>query len=56
VDLLGGVVEVVRSRFVEASVLDDVGRLFEAIGLSSRVVEDDLESMLVKNLEVVEGV
>jgi len=55
-DLLGGEVEIVRSRFVEASVLDDVGRLFEAIGLSSRVVEDDLESMLVKNLEVVEGV
>ena len=49
-DLLGGSLEVVRSRFLEASVEAAVVAFLVGIGVSSRVVEDTEEPMLVKNM------
>jgi 3-hydroxybutyryl-CoA dehydrogenase len=54
-DLLGGGLEIVRSRFVDEAVLRGVGEFFEVMGLASTVVEDTEEPMLVKNVTVVEG-
>ena len=51
-DLLGGGVEVVRSRFLAAAVEMAVIGFLSAIGLTAAVVEDVLETMLVKNLPV----
>ena len=50
VDLFGGELEIVRSRFLEASIERATGDFFEAIGLRTHVVEDLEEPMLVKNL------
>jgi 3-hydroxybutyryl-CoA dehydrogenase len=49
-DLLGGEVEVVRSRFLASAVEGAVVGFLVAIGLTAAVVEDELEPMLVKNL------
>ena len=49
-DLLGGSLEVVRSRFLEASVEAAVVSFLAGIGVSSRVVEGTEEPMLVKNM------
>jgi 3-hydroxybutyryl-CoA dehydrogenase len=47
--LLEGELEIVRSRFLEASVVLAMGELLATLGLASRVVEDTEEPMLVKN-------
>jgi 3-hydroxybutyryl-CoA dehydrogenase len=49
-ELLSGSLEVVRSRFLEASVEASVVAFLVGIGVSSRVVEDTEEPMLVKNM------
>jgi 3-hydroxybutyryl-CoA dehydrogenase len=46
----GGEVEILRSRFLEAGVAGVVGDFLSALGLVWRVVEDQEEPMLVKNL------
>ena len=48
--LLHGELEVVRSRFLEASVEAGVVSFLAGVGVSSRVVEDTEEPMLVKNM------
>jgi 3-hydroxybutyryl-CoA dehydrogenase len=45
----GGDVEVVKSRFVEASVISATVELLRSIGVESTVVDDVVEPMLVKN-------
>jgi 3-hydroxybutyryl-CoA dehydrogenase len=50
VSLRSAMSEVVKSRFVEASLADQVVRLLAAIGIEARVVDDVLEPMLVKNI------
>jgi len=54
-DLLSGFLEVVRSRFLVASVETAVVEFLAALGLSSTVIEDAEEPMLVKNLELPLG-
>jgi len=49
-DLVGGPVEVVRSRFLDDSVAGVVVEFFGGIGLEAGVVEDAEEPMLVKNV------
>jgi len=49
-DLVGGAVEVVRSRFLEGGVAGVVVEFLRGIGLEAVVVEDVEEPMLVKNL------
>ena len=49
-DLLSGFLEVVRSRFLVASVETAVVEFLAALGPSSTVIEDAEEPMLVKNL------
>jgi 3-hydroxybutyryl-CoA dehydrogenase len=49
-DLLSGFLEVVRSRFLVASVEAAVVEFLAALGLLSTVIEDAEEPMLVKNL------
>ena len=49
-DLLCGSLEVVRSRFLEASVEAAVVSFLAGIGVLSKVVEDTEEPMLVKNM------
>jgi 3-hydroxybutyryl-CoA dehydrogenase len=51
--LLGeGAVEVLRSRFAEATALEAVAGLLERLGIASVVVDDTEEPMLVKNLSL----
>jgi len=54
-DLLSGFLEVVRSRFLVASVSAAIVEFLGALGLSSTVIEDAEEPMLVKNLELPLG-
>jgi 3-hydroxybutyryl-CoA dehydrogenase len=49
-ELLGSGTEVIRSRFLDASVGLAVGEFLTTLGLVVRVVEDRDEPMLVKNL------
>jgi len=49
-DLVGGPVEVVRSRFLDDGVAAVVVEFFGGIGLEAGVVEDAEEPMLVKNV------
>ena len=53
VDLLGGDVEIVRSRFLEPSVEQAVGAFLAALGFAVRAIADTDEPMLVKNVAVV---
>ena len=48
--LLGGALEVVRSRFLVDAVEVAVGEFFGVLGVTVTVVEDGLEPMLVKNV------
>ncbi len=48
-NLLEGELEIVRSRFLQASIADAVSVFLLDIGFSSRIVEDTEEPMLVKN-------
>jgi 3-hydroxybutyryl-CoA dehydrogenase len=51
-DLLGGDVEIVRSRFLEPSVERAMGEFLGGLGIVSCVVEDREEPMLVKNFKL----
>ena len=48
-NLLEGELEIVRSRFLEAPVVDAISEFLRDIGIASRLVEDAEEPMLVKN-------
>jgi 3-hydroxybutyryl-CoA dehydrogenase len=43
------IVEVLRSRFVDAEALDAVSEMLTRIGMASQVIDDTEEPMLVKN-------
>jgi len=49
-DLVGGAVEVVRSRFLDGAIAGVVVEFLRGIGLGAVVIEDAEEPMLVKNL------
>jgi 3-hydroxybutyryl-CoA dehydrogenase len=49
-ELAGASVEVMRSRFAEAAALEAVAAMLGWLGISSVVVDDTEEPMLVKNL------
>ena len=48
-NLLEGELEIVRSRFLEAPVMDAVSRFLHDLGIASQLVDDTEEPMLVKN-------
>ena len=48
-NLLEGELEIVRSRFLEAPVMDAVSDFLRGLGIASQLVDDTEEPMLVKN-------
>jgi 3-hydroxybutyryl-CoA dehydrogenase len=48
--LLTGEVEVVRSKFADATMVGNVVALLNALGVSAPLIDDSLEPMLMKNL------